>query len=1062
MADLFHQLLDALSDRYHLEAELGRGGMATIYLARDPRLKRLVAIKVLHPELANIVGQERFLQEIRFASELNHPHILPLLDSGSARIDQGELPYYVMPYVEGETLRTRLVREKQLPLPEALSIAHDVATALAYAHAHGVIHRDIKPENILLTGSEAVVADFGIARAIDRSSDPAVVTSAGLVVGTPAYMSPEQASAESALDGRTDIYSLGCVLYEMLGGDPPFSGTSINAILARHRADPVPSLRTIRPTVSPAVELAVMHALQKVPADRYASAQRFADALKELLSPRPTPVSHVAQKPSRRSRAFKPLLALVLVAAVALTVTYLPGSRAKACDGSAGGCGLDTTRYAILSIEQEPGLPPRLNPTQLLQDALARWSGVSLVDPFQVRDALSRKNTGQFQGKDWQTAAKALGAGRYIRGEMTRVSNLIRVHAVVYDTRRNVVLAEQSVRIGDDGSTSDSAYAELADRLLFRDAVSLPQPAAASGTRSAPARQAFTDGYDAVTAWNLARADTAFAQATHYDPEYSQAFLWLALIRMWSDEDPTTWASAAERAARGRERLSVRDRAISDAVLAQSRGDAMDACRRWERLAVTSAYDFVAWYGWGDCLRQDDAVVPNRRSPTGWQYRSSYHQAFKSYRRAFQLLPSVHRSFRTESFASVRRLLEPGFNDLRAGKALLPDTTTFVAPLSWEGDSLVLFPIPAWKVAQGQSTVTSTTGEAVRHQRQLFHEIATGWVSAFPGSAEALETLAFSLDVLGDRSALDTLRLAALYARDPEEKLRVRIAEVWMTLKFSLPSNVSGLRSSKRLVDSLLDENPSPNSPQAEQLAALAALTGRAARTAMLSQSAATRISWEVPVGLAGSAPGMLVYASLGGPSDSIRVYERRVRDDIARNLTAPLREEARAQWLSFPVTLAFPAYHPDSMGDLVGTGDLLLDAQAAFVRGDTAAVVKSLRTTKEKRAGIDPAELSLDALYLEAYLWAALGHQQIAADWLDPSLKALPGTGSRLLSIVFRAGPLTRAMALRAHLADQLGDHETARRWATAVSILWADADPFLRPELAQMQQITSAGSRR
>ena len=285
MSENFNQLGAALQERYQLKAELGRGGMATVYLAQDLQHGRRVAVKVLHPELAGAVGHDRFLREIRIASDLSHPHILPLLDSGSAVSGNNTLPFYVMPFVEGESLRARLQRERQLPIEEAMKIAHDVATALSYAHAHGVVHRDIKPENILLAGNEAVVADFGIARAIDRAVDAEVITSAGLAVGTPAYMSPEQGAGHHEVDGRSDIYSLGCVLYEMLGGDPPFTGPSANAILARHRVDPVLPLRTIRPSVPASLEAVVLQALEKVPADRFKTAYLFAAALGQQHTP---------------------------------------------------------------------------------------------------------------------------------------------------------------------------------------------------------------------------------------------------------------------------------------------------------------------------------------------------------------------------------------------------------------------------------------------------------------------------------------------------------------------------------------------------------------------------------------------------------------------------------------------------------------------------------------------------------------------------------------------------------------------------------------------------------
>ena len=268
-------LQSALSGRYTIERELGRGGMATVYLARDDRQGRKVAIKVLHPDLSSALGPERFQREIEIASSLTHPNIVPLYESGEA----GGSLYYVMPYVAGETLRARLDREKQLPLEDGIRIACEIAGALDYAHRHGVIHRDVKPANILLEDGHAVIADFGIARALSRATGEHTLTVTGVTLGTPSYMSPEQASAEREIDGRSDIYALGCVVYEMLAGQPPFTGPNPQAVMARHAMDTAPSIRVIRTIVPPEVEAAIFCALAKSPADRFATAQQFADAL---------------------------------------------------------------------------------------------------------------------------------------------------------------------------------------------------------------------------------------------------------------------------------------------------------------------------------------------------------------------------------------------------------------------------------------------------------------------------------------------------------------------------------------------------------------------------------------------------------------------------------------------------------------------------------------------------------------------------------------------------------------------------------------------------------------
>ena len=274
MGHVFSQISAALGERYVLERELGRGGMATVWLAQDLRHHRRVAIKVLHPELAAVLGSERFLKEIDLTANLQHPHILPLFDSGTA---DGIL-YYVMPYVEGETLRSRLSRERQLPVADAVRIAREVAEALDYAHRHGVIHRDIKPENVLLHEGRALVADFGIALAV-RNAGGARITETGLSLGTPQYMSPEQATAERELDARSDIYSLGSVLYEMLAGEPPHSGPTTQAIIAKIITDKPRPITELRGTVPATLAVAVHTALAKLPADRFGSAAEFAATL---------------------------------------------------------------------------------------------------------------------------------------------------------------------------------------------------------------------------------------------------------------------------------------------------------------------------------------------------------------------------------------------------------------------------------------------------------------------------------------------------------------------------------------------------------------------------------------------------------------------------------------------------------------------------------------------------------------------------------------------------------------------------------------------------------------
>ncbi|HUF27437.1 MAG TPA: serine/threonine-protein kinase [Gemmatimonadaceae bacterium] len=275
MTEIPAVLRSAVAERYAIERELGRGGMATVYLAHDLKHERPVALKVLRRDVAMAMGAERFLREIKFIARLQHPHILPLYDSGDA---DGTL-YYVMPWVEGESLRDRLSREGPLPFDVARRIAIDIGDALTYAHAQNVVHRDIKPENILLSQSRALVADFGIARAIVRAAGTDTLTQVGYSLGTPAYMSPEQAAGETEIDGRTDIYSLGCVFYEMLAGTPAFAGPTTQAVLRMKMLGDPPTLRVVRPDVPAPAVAAVERALARAPDDRFATGSAFVEAL---------------------------------------------------------------------------------------------------------------------------------------------------------------------------------------------------------------------------------------------------------------------------------------------------------------------------------------------------------------------------------------------------------------------------------------------------------------------------------------------------------------------------------------------------------------------------------------------------------------------------------------------------------------------------------------------------------------------------------------------------------------------------------------------------------------
>jgi serine/threonine-protein kinase len=338
---LLTQLAAALADRYAVEREIGAGGMATVYLARDLKHDRLVALKVLNPELGALLGVERFLAEIRVTASLQHPNLLPLFDSGEAAVPGYGPPgagllFYVMPYIEGESLRALLDREKQLPIEEAVRITSAIAGALDFAHRHGVIHRDLKPENILLLDGQPLLADFGIALAVSKAGGNRI-TQTGLSLGTPAYMSPEQATGDRNIDGRTDLYSLGAILYEMLVGEPPHIGATSQSVIAKVLTEKPRPIHLSRPAVSPHIEHAVERALAKLPADRYASGRAFVDALEGRTNSTAlhvAPEGAVEARPSRRRHDL--LIIGLTVALIASTAFAYRESRAARSTVSAG------------------------------------------------------------------------------------------------------------------------------------------------------------------------------------------------------------------------------------------------------------------------------------------------------------------------------------------------------------------------------------------------------------------------------------------------------------------------------------------------------------------------------------------------------------------------------------------------------------------------------------------------------------------------------------------------------------------------------------------------------
>jgi serine/threonine-protein kinase len=555
-------LREALQHRYTFERELGRGGMATVYLAQDLRHDRPVALKVLHPALASTLGPERFEREIRLAARLQHPHILTVLDSGEAA---GRL-WFTMPLVEGESLRDRLRRERQLPVEDALAIAREAADALEYAHDHGVIHRDIKPENILLTGRHALVADFGIAKALsggqgtDGQVDPRL-TETGLAVGTPAYMSPEQAAGERQLDARTDIYSLGTMLYEMLAGEPPFTGPTAQAVAARRLTGEAPSVRQLRPAVPEPIDLAIRKALAPVAADRFASVADFGRALEKggVAAPATTVVAPAHPSRGQRQRSAV-LLSLGFLLGLGVLFGWL---RRHGGDAPAGGA--EVKRLAVLPFDNLGSAGDEYFADGVTDEIRGKLSAIPGLQVTASRSAAEYKKS----SKDLATIARELGVDYILVGKVrwekgAGAGSRVRVSPELIQVATGSTRWQQPF----DASLTDvfQVQADVAGRVAQELGAALgagqQQALAERPTRNLPAYDAYLKGEEISTAGGVVdpiaqrQALVYYEQAIGLDSGFALAWARRSQLNAGlysnSQPDPATARIALESAERAR------------------------------------------------------------------------------------------------------------------------------------------------------------------------------------------------------------------------------------------------------------------------------------------------------------------------------------------------------------------------------------------------------------------------------------------------------------------------------------------------------------------------------
>jgi tRNA A-37 threonylcarbamoyl transferase component Bud32/tetratricopeptide (TPR) repeat protein len=598
VSGLSDRLRTALADRYTIERELGRGGMAIVYLAEDLKHRRKVALKVLRPELAASLGAERFLREITTAAQLTHPNILPVHDSGDA---DGTL-YYTMPYVDGESLRDRLNREKQLPIEDALQITKEVADALGYAHEQGIIHRDIKPENILFQGGHALVADFGIARAVSAAGAE-TLTETGLAVGTPAYMSPEQGVGSGELDGRSDLYSLGCVLYEMLSGDAPYMASTPQAVIAKKLSEPTPRISVVRTAIPPAVEAALERALAKTPADRYRTALEFVEALDTEAAPR---------RP-RRLVAGATFVAVVVVVGGTLG-WWLTRPAATV---------LDRTLVAVVPSENRTGDASLDYLSRLAAEHVVTYAQSEQVAGFVPLDAVEAAAAEAADGDLVSSVSAQTGARLVVTGSYFLLGDTLSFRAEVLDgeTGRQTHVVKPVLASRDAIGT---ALEQLAQRVAVHLFVELGEPQFRL--------MSFQWGYPTLEVMRLCREGFALNVPGSYDTALARFLEAWELDTTWVL--PLAWATGplynmgvshaeADSATRivydKREQLSESGRLAIQSSVAMYDGD-------WETATQYRCQAFEAepgrsWTNSGDC--SFFAVISNRPRQALWAWEES-------------------------------------------------------------------------------------------------------------------------------------------------------------------------------------------------------------------------------------------------------------------------------------------------------------------------------------------------------------------------------------------------------------------------------------------------------
>jgi tRNA A-37 threonylcarbamoyl transferase component Bud32/tetratricopeptide (TPR) repeat protein len=1021
----------AVGDRYRVEKEIGAGGMATVYLATDLKHHRSVAVKVLRPELAAALGHERFLREIEIAARLQHPHILPVYDSGEA----GGLLFYVMPYVEGETLRDRLVRTGPLPPAEAARIAREAADALAYAHRQGIVHRDIKPANILISQGHAMVADFGIARAVTASAATQGLTQAGMAVGTPSYMSPEQALGEVNLDGRADIYALGVVLYEMLAGNPPFEGTTPQAIIAQALSRKVPKLVQDPLDLQPLIE----RALAREPQDRFQTSEELSAALDGLASG--TGFRAGAQRRRTRGLVVAAGLATVAILGVVLWPRVF-------------GAEEDPRKSLIVfPFENRTGDPSRdylgEAAMNLLGLAASHWQDMRVYDDERTASLMRRRDVDAAADLDFEAAramAREAKVGTLVVGDVRREGDSLALEAKVHDVRSGDRLATHIVRVPWEADPRP-VFDRLAAQILGTSgAPPGERPSVlAQTTSSIEAYRAYLEGTAALQRFQIDTAKRLLQRAVALDSGFALAYLRLRDAEGWTQG--TAGGSPASRRAyvlaaeRHSASLPPRLKSLVEFHRAYEDNDFRRARRIASQMIARDSTDVEAWYQLGEAHFHHMAqTFSSAQSPPHADTVGNIGLALGAFQKTLELDSTY--------VLAYQHILD----------ALLGCTNSNVWVCT--ADSAV-YGLPEQLEARfGAATVQQLRDEA----RAAQVATARGWVAAVPGTPRARLALVQVLynqrrydEAAAEADAMDRLGWGAQAGawKGMIEFLRGRPGDGAAALDRALAGVTDTM--------SLLIGQQNFGVP-------MAILAGGGGRVDA-GQAVARSIFGKLPVDSANGPGGLLMSsaelrrltegyllseaglpASAAVDADLRRMMERRAARDSAelRRLVTSFGSASLATFLARRDTTRLTAFL--ALADTTSSATWkVADAQLALARGDTARA--RMRVDRHYRTPTD-VEFSGDQGVIRAFAWgdllARLGDPRLALE----AYARMDSSEAR----VQHPGFLVRSWAERGALYQRMGQAPLAIEHYERFIEAWRDADAQLQPLVDRARNAVAA----